>query len=121
VVLKTLSSQISDYSVFRDFSAVILNNVSRIDLKLQDALLKFLNSGGGILISLGNNISIKDYSGNSPLFPAKPQFKIGSEEEISKYYKITSFDKLHPVFKIFTKGSFSSSHFIHFIALRLIF
>ncbi|MDD5772916.1 MAG: BatA and WFA domain-containing protein [bacterium] len=119
VVLKTLTLQRQDYSILKPFSVIILNNVSRIDEKLQDALLKNLNSGGGILITLGNNISIKDYSGNSPLFPAKPQFKIGSEEETSKYFKITSFDRLHPIFKIFTSESFSSSHFYSFYSAKV--
>ncbi|MFH1288332.1 MAG: BatA domain-containing protein [bacterium] len=96
------------------FSAVIINNVSKIDERLQDALLKFANSGGGVLISLGNNISIKDYNENSSLLPAVPKFKIGSEEEAGKYFKITYFDKSHPIFSIFTAESFASSRFYSF-------
>ncbi|MEW6088789.1 MAG: BatA domain-containing protein [bacterium] len=114
IILKDLSVEKSDYGVFQSFPVVILNNLPRIDRKLEEALLKFANAGGGILISLGGNISIKDYSGYSSLLPAKLQFKIGSEEETSKYYKIMSFDKSHPVFKIFTAESFASTHFYSF-------
>ena len=88
-------------------------------MKLQAALLEFMNSGGGILINLGNNISVKDYSRNSILLPAKPQFKIGSEEEVNKYFKITYFDRMHPIFKIFTAESFSSSHFYSFYSSKV--
>lgn len=114
VVLKAVSLTKLDYSAFQSFHVIILNNLSRIDKKLQSELLKFANSGRGILVSLGNNVSIKDYNENSSLLPAIPKFKIGNEEETDRSFKVTYFDKSHPMFKIFTDESFASSHFYSF-------
>ena len=82
------AAALGDISSFRDYKVVILCNVPRLPLVQAEALVSFVNGGGGLLVAPGPK-AIPDFynnwgsAGGTPLLPARLQEQIafGQDED----------------------------------------
>jgi len=88
-----------------DFSVVFLANVGNFSSSLRDRLTSFVRGGGGLVISLGDNVNAGEYNLSfGDLLPARlGEFNVKSKGE-RELESISFQDFTHPILQVFAKG-----------------
>lgn len=93
------------------FDVIILDNISALPPSYFNSLEDFIDSGGGLFFILGEKSNVEAYR---KFINDEASIKVGERIQTSEggqeqsYFSFNDFDLTHPIFKVYSSGSFDS-------------
>jgi len=88
-----------------DFSVIFLANVEKVPSSLRDRLVNFVRKGGGIILSLGDNVDVTEYELSfGDLMPARLIESKKKPKAEGEFESIGFQDFTHPILHVFAEG-----------------
>lgn len=89
-----------EFGKLKNYQVVILSNVPRIDVTLLSAIDDHVNSGGGLMVFLGNAVDLRNYNQNLNEKLSLPLFTetIGELGSKNSFLTLGDIDFSHPIF-----------------------
>jgi len=98
--VETLRPAQIQFGTLNKFSVVVLANVSRIENALLSSLKNYIDSGGGLILFLGDEVDLKNYNATLHEQLSLPLFSetLGERGNTRDYLTLGKIDFSHPIF-----------------------